>query len=500
MGFKNLGITGLLATMSLLQSGIVHSQSCITVGASRLEAANKTVEQCGTTANDCDQYQGKWYCSSDNLNSIGIVNWLQQSANINESIRTPATSQASTCVDSDGDGWGWNGVASCKTSQDQPNLNQQLACVDHDGDGWGWNGVASCKTGQDQPNLNQQLACVDSDGDGWGWDGNGSCETLSTSNPFAQSIAPLAQATVPTNGNLHPIETDSSCIGQYGPSDITDVILVTGQSNVTASETEVAADFDQWGKAIAFYPPDQPHQRVFAWTVDSRDNNNGTGWKVAALNQSWHDSSPGVGGLVRNNFAFHFAKKVAIGGSCRVVGIIMVAEGGRGISHWDNGATGWLEVNRHVTEAVSALGRTTIDGVLWHQGESDWIIDGTCFTGSTCRTNLPDYYPQKLYSRIANPSIANPVGNQALIDRMRRSNWFGANKPFIAAETVKAPLNIHLNKLNSDGDKWTASVQGSAASGLSVRGDDPDQNHYSAEGLRELGSRYATAYFEMTGR
>ncbi len=64
------------------------------------------------------------------------------------------------CIDSDGDGWGWNGVESCRI------------CVDTDpvGDGWGWNGAESCR-----------IECIDTDpqGDGWGWDGTKSCRIRS---------------------------------------------------------------------------------------------------------------------------------------------------------------------------------------------------------------------------------------------------------------------------------------------------------------------------------
>lgn len=43
---------------------------------------------------------------------------------------------SSECVDSDGDGWGWNGQKSCRV---------EAECIDSDGDGWGWDGSKSCK-------------------------------------------------------------------------------------------------------------------------------------------------------------------------------------------------------------------------------------------------------------------------------------------------------------------------------------------------------------------
>jgi len=53
-----------------------------------------------------------------------------------------ATSHASDCIDSDGDGWGWNGVASCLVPATQQVTHE---CIDSDGDGWGWNGTESCR-------------------------------------------------------------------------------------------------------------------------------------------------------------------------------------------------------------------------------------------------------------------------------------------------------------------------------------------------------------------
>lgn len=76
--------------------------------------------------------------------------------------------QAGECIDSDGDGWGWNGVESCQIGQ-----LASRECIDADGDGWGWNGVDSCAVGEQHSGGE----CVDLDGDGWGWDGVRSCKT-----------------------------------------------------------------------------------------------------------------------------------------------------------------------------------------------------------------------------------------------------------------------------------------------------------------------------------
>ncbi len=320
---------------------------------------------------------------------------------------------------------------------------------------------------------------------------------ISACNGSTEQTPAAPEVAVQNVPNATTMASDARCEGTYQPDQITDLILATGQSNLIGPETEVAASFDGFGKVIEFYEPDLPHPRVFAWTVNSRDNR-GQGWKVAQLNQSWHDSAPGVAGLANNNFAFHFAKQLAQQSTgCRVVGIVMVSEGGHGISHWDQDAEGWQQVTTQVYAAMGAIGRTEIDGVLWHQGESDWIVDGTCYPGDSCNNGQPDFYARKLYSRIADPAVPNPVGTNALIDRLRRQSWFGENKPFIAAQTLRAPVNVHLNKLNDDGDNWTACVRGDLVSGLEANPLDPYENHYSGNALRQLGRRYAAEYLQM---
>ena len=84
---------------------------------------------------------------------------------------------AAECVDTDGDGYGWDGSATCNPDVATP------ICIDADGDGWGWDGSATCIPGQtvepvDTQDPNQTTegsVCVDADGDGWGWDGSATC-------------------------------------------------------------------------------------------------------------------------------------------------------------------------------------------------------------------------------------------------------------------------------------------------------------------------------------
>lgn len=81
-----------------------------------------------------------------------------------------------SCIDTDGDGWGWDGQASCRMDTGlfpeppAPCMNNDFA-TDPDGDGYGWENNETCIVTR---------TCIDSDGDGWGWDGAASCRTENT--------------------------------------------------------------------------------------------------------------------------------------------------------------------------------------------------------------------------------------------------------------------------------------------------------------------------------
>lgn len=278
--------------------------------------------------------------------------------------------------------------------------------------------------------------------------------------------------------------TVNVCLAQtYSPSDITDLVLVTGQSNVQGSQTDTDPLIDT------------VHERVFAYRLDpfSRTED----WEIADLRQAWDVNGwhPGNGTLQceadpatcttppntpYNNFAFHFAKSVAEADPGRVVGIIVASAPGEGIKHWDAGGEFQRKIASKVSAALNAQGvKTKLDGILWHQGETDWLIEGTSDPDATDDESTEiNYYPRKL---------------STLINNFRANQWFGEGRPFICGETRAADLNVHLTALNSDGDAWTGCVQGSD---LSTR---DEQTHFDAKGLRTIGQRYGEKYLAMTG-
>ena len=266
---------------------------------------------------------------------------------------------------------------------------------------------------------------------------------------------------------------------------ITDLILVTGQSNVRGSQTE--------------YDPalDITHNRILAFTSAGI-------WETADLHQAWDVDGwhPGNGSLnpycladpnceartPYNNFAFHFAKTIVEADPDRVVGLIIASAPGEGIAHWDVGSEFSQIVDSKVLDALNTQGvKAQIDGILWHQGETDWLVLGTSDPdASDTEKAYADYYPDKL---------------SALISNFRTQSWFGINRPFICGETRQAPVNEHLMALNDDGDLHTACVAGSDLTTLEMDlfASPPILGtHFDAEALRVLGQRYAQQYLQMT--
>jgi len=119
---------------------------------------------------------------------------------------------------------------------------------------------------------------------------------------------------------VEPVQSDNT----LQPGDITDLIILTGQTNATATETAYDSLLDAG------------HERVFAFGDDLQ-------WREADLRQNWDNHFPGNHSVENpdrdpyNNLVFQVGKAIA-NKSDRVVGIIMLTAPGEGISHWDYGS------------------------------------------------------------------------------------------------------------------------------------------------------------------
>jgi hypothetical protein len=255
-----------------------------------------------------------------------------------------------------------------------------------------------------------------------------------------------------------------------GPEDITDLFFITGQSNAAGLQTAFDASVDV------------PDNRVFAFT----DN----GWQVAALQQNWELSIPGnfsaqdSSRSPYNHVGFQLSKSIAEK-SNRVVGLVVLTAPGEGISHWDFNSEFFVEIREKATAALNELPhKSQFDAMLWMQGETDWLFEGTADPGATGFADqsseaFKNYYPTKLFQLISN---------------LRGESWFRFDGRFVCTETKKAALNPHLMALNWDDDPYSGCA---AASDLPTRSSDPFGNHFSAGSLRTLGQRIADVYLAM---
>lgn len=258
-------------------------------------------------------------------------------------------------------------------------------------------------------------------------------------------------------------------VAESGPqlTDITDIIVLTGQSNAAAVQTGFDATLDAG------------HERLFAFSEAGE-------WQTADLDQYWDNNLPSNfayeadGRTPFNNLVFQVGKSLTEQ-TDRVVGIILITAPGEGISHWDYNSDFYRKIRAKVTNALSQLPqKTSVDAMIWMQGETDWLAEGTAdpnATGfaSTDSDFYRNYYPNKL---------------DQLINNLRSEVWFEQSQ-FICGETKRTDLNHHLMALNNDGDDLTSCAQ---ASDLPTRTNDPFGNHYSADGLRTLGDRIAALY------
>ena len=436
----------------LAQSG---NQACAVVADTLDNARNAYTQYCSQPRKDCDPIDGSWYCSSGSINQSVKPSVVNGNSNQNTNLSSSSNSQAQqvasvdssasnqnnnasgqgACIDTDGDGWGWNG-ASCRVTSNAATANANTPRASTPSASTSSASASSANTASDSSSATPSGSgpCIDTDGDGWGWNG-ASCKVSSGNQPNTQT------------GNSNSSNTSSSTAA-YRAADITDLVLLTGQSNALGANTAYDASLDS------------PHPQVFAFTD--------TGWKRADLHQiwdrGWHPrNDPNTDPA--NNLLLHFGKRLVTRDSRRVVGFILVSAPGAAIANWDYNEEFYRRIDGRVIDAINQLPhKSGLDGVLWHQGETD--------------ANDTPEYENKL---------------RALIANFRSENWFSSGKPFICGEIARrGGVNNRLNSLNSDSDAYTGCV---SASGLATK---IDGSHFTAEGLREIGKRYADRYYDMT--
>ena len=394
-------------------------------------------------------------------------------------LATTSANTAGSCADTGviGDGWGWNGVASCRIGQNSSTQSTTAAssntstqstpassntsstnCIDTGviGDGWGWNGTASCRiprttvSATSNTSTNSSSACIDTGviGDGWGWNGTASCRIGVNNQPTNNQ---------PTNNNICSRIDSSRSINEL-VSVVTDVVLTAGQSNAAGNNTDYNPNIFQ----------DRGNIRMLVWTNNNR-------WEIAdPRTQRWHGSLPFPNNYngVFNHPGFQISRALTNQDQCRVVALIATSAPGQRIDYWLNETDGhYRYLTNKVYNALNALGRDRVDLLWWMQGESD------------DNANHGQYFNQL----------------NRLIAKFRREGFFDYNGYFIANQTRDSyNANAAISWLDSDNDSKTLT---SIGQGLPfIRSEYPETVHFNADALRTIGDAVANLYLSRVGR
>ena len=238
---------------------------------------------------------------------------------------------------------------------------------------------------------------------------------------------------------------------QLPPKSKFQLFLLVGQSNMA-------------GRGAVEKQDKTPHPRVLMLNKAGK-------WAPAV--DPLHFDKPAAGvGLGKT-----FGQLVADANPDATVGLIPCAVGGSPIDTWKPGAYydatkshPWDDALRRAKLALEA---GELKGILWHQGESD------------SNEKLAPAYAAKL---------------DDLIARLRKE-LNAAEVPFIAGQMGRfddSPWNEFKSVVDDAHQKLPSRVKRTAfvsADGLKHKG---DKIHFDSPSFRELGKRYATAYFNLT--
>jgi hypothetical protein len=164
-------------------------------------------------------------------------------------------------------------------------------------------------------------------------------------------------------------------VGNKAPDGEPLVIFATGQSNFTQVPT------------FAWSPP----SNLFVWNWDGTTGHVGTAFAAADA--------------TKINVSWKFAAEIAARDPNRNVYLITVAIGGQPISHWMTGASSpdvFADIVANVPAALTTIGLSKIDLMLWWQGESD----------------------------AASPA-AYPANFETVIGRFRALSWYPLSTPIV---------------------------------------------------------------------
>ena len=232
------------------------------------------------------------------------------------------------------------------------------------------------------------------------------------------------------------------------------IFLLVGQSNMAGRGKVTPAD-------------KKPHPRVLML--------NKAGQWVPATDPL-HFDKPGLVGV---GLGKTFGTIVAEKNPGITVGLIPCAHGGSPISVWQPGKY-YKPTRGHpwddaIKRAKLAMKGGALKGILWHQGESD------------SKQGLAEVYEKKLHDLISRfrreldaPQVPFIAGQMGVF---KERPWSDAKKRVDQAHLELPKKLKHAGFVDSKG--------------LGHKG---DRVHFSASSYRELGRRYAEAFFKLTTR
>lgn len=238
-------------------------------------------------------------------------------------------------------------------------------------------------------------------------------------------------------------------LGGCATTDPLHVFVLAGQSNMSG-RGEVG-EIDR-----------TPHPRVFVLNQDDE-------WVIAT--EPLHFDKPKIVGV---GPGLAFAKKVADQNPSIRVGLVPTAVGGSPIETWTTGAihesTGLRPWDDAVRRLQVAKHRGEIKAILWHQGEGD---------SGAQRAPL---YEDRLHDLIGRfREVAGDDELLFLVGQLGQFNEWSEGRKIVNAVHETVPATV----------PYTGFV---SSDGLTDKG---DGSHFDAASARELGRRYAQAYFNL---
>ena len=170
-------------------------------------------------------------------------------------------------------------------------------------------------------------------------------------------------------------------------------------------------------------------------------------------------------------FAESFAVKYGENNPDVEIGIIPCADGGTGLSQWQQGE---VLFDNAVNCAKLAMRESKLVGILWHQGEGDCSIWDSTTYASRFRTMI-----EALKKELNLPDIPVIVGGLG---------------DFLADFSTSVNISTNYKVVNEQLESFAKEYENCEFVSAKGLGGNPDNLHFCAAALEEFGKRYYEAF------